>query len=653
MRAWLKKEIARAPAAWALALVVMASSAAYANSLRSGFHFDDTHSIVGNPYLRDAKYARQYLHRPDMFSALPGHNMYRPAILWTYFANYSTGGYDPLHWRLTAIALHTLTAVGVFLTFLALAARTAGRTDRPGTGGALVAALFFALHPVFSETVNYASARSSLLATMLVVWGFLAHLMAQERREKSAARLALWALSLLLFALALLAKEIAIVFPVLLVWATVVQRRGGYLALLPAFALVALYLYVRQQVLGSAVVDFAAREASRATADPGSGGARPIAWNLFTQARVVCAYLGLLAFPFGLCIHRYVRVSESIFEPQVLLGGAVIVALLVWAWRTRRTRPIASLGIVWFFLALAPTSTIIPLNQVMNEHRLYLPGVGIAMLVGTLFLDPHRRAWWAVPVTAALLCALTLRRNADWADPVRIWQSAVEVSPESGGAWNSLGAQLRRRGDLDGADAAFRRCLDLDPDSWDATFNLGTLYLERGRLSRADRDLVEAERWLDRSLEIRPNATRSRWFRAEVYYQMGRPQKAAATFRSLAGHSPRLYEMTRYPLARLALDRGDTVRARELYREALSRGADPVNAYLGMGRVAEREGNKQAAVLAASKAMELRPHSAAPHIFLARLFRGTPQGVRHLFEAERRGYRPTAAERRSILGDKS
>jgi len=650
MRAWLRNEIARAPAAWALVLVILASSAGYANSLRSGFHFDDLHHIVSNPYLRDAAYARQYLHRSDMFSALPGHHMYRPAVLWTFFANYSMGGYDPLHWRLTAIALHTLAAVGVFLTFLTLAARTSGRTDRPGTGGALVAALFFALHPAFTETVNYASARSSLLATVLVVWAFLAHLMAQERRARSVARTGLWALSLGLFALALLAKEIAIVFPVLLICATVIQRRGGYLAVLPALAVAALYLYARHHVLGSAVVDFAAREAARATADPGSGGARPIAWNLFTQARVVCAYLGLLVFPVGLCVHRHVRVSESILEPQVLLGGAVIVVLLVWAWRTRKTRPIASLGILWFFVALAPTSTIIPLNQVMNEHRLYLPGAGMAMLVGTLFLDPQKRAWWAVPATAAVLLGLTLHRNTDWADPVRLWRSAVEVSPKSGGAWNSLGAQLRLRGDLDGADAAYRKCLELVPQSWDATFNLGTLYLARGRLSKADRDLVEAERWLNRSLEIRSHAPRSRWFLAEVYYAMGRREKAESIYLALAGHGARLYEMTRYPLARIALDRGDTTRARELYHQALRRGTDPVNAHLGLGRVALDEGNKQAAVLAARSAMDARPHSYAPHLFLARLYRGSPQAAQHLFEAERRGYRPTADERISILG---
>ena len=650
MKRWLVSEVKRAPAAWALALVVLAAAASYANSLRGGFHYDDLHHIVGNPYLRDAKYAQQYLHRPDMFSALPGHNMYRPAVLWSFHLNYSTGGYDPLHWRLTAIALHTIAAVGVFLTFLALMGRFA--PGRPRIPGALVAALFFAVHPVFSETVNYASARSSLLATGCLLWAFWAHLKAGETGRRRATGVLLHLASLAWFTLALLSKEIAIVFPALLFWTAVLSRRG-YLAVLPAFAVALVFLYVRKTVLGTAVIDFAAREAARAAADHGSGGARPILWNLYTQARVICWYLFLLVAPVGLCIHRYVRVSETPFEVGVIGGGALIVALLVVAWRQRRERPLLSLGIVWFFTSLAPTSSIIPLNQVMNEHRMYLPGAGIAFALGSIWRSPARSyARWAVPVAALALMAFTIRRNHDWADPVRLWESAVAASPKSDGAWNSLGAQLRRAGRDDRAEDAFRAALKLNPQSWDATFNMGTLALARGRRSKADRDLEEARRWLERSLALRPGATRSRWFLAEVDFRAGRLDRAENAFAEMAGLTPRLHEMTRFALAKIALKRRQYDRARAYYEEALASGTDPVAARLGLGTIALEKGDRRAAEQAARQAMASRPHSAAPYMFLARMAPGTPRAIRCLFEAERRGYRPSAEERRSILGER-
>ncbi|MHC4973667.1 MAG: tetratricopeptide repeat protein [Planctomycetota bacterium] len=653
MRDWFLRELKRAPAAYAALLVLGVSFLAYGNTLDAGFHFDDEHHIVKNPYLRSAEYAEHYWHRPDYFSALPGHHMYRPLVLWTFALNYHWGGYEPLFWRLTAIALHGICAVGVLLTFLVVAGRWEQRPVRARYGGALVAALFFAVHPVFTETVAYASARSSLLAGTCLIWAFLAHQGAAQMRRQGAPRVACWAASLLLFGLALLAKEIAIVFPALLLWCAVLRRRG-YGAVIPSIALALLYLYVRQLTLGTAVVDFSARAEAMATADAGSGGARPIAWNLFTQARVVTAYLCLLGWPFGLCVDRHVRVSQTLFEPGVIAGGLIILGLLVTAWRVRRERPLVSLGIVWFLVALAPTSSILPLNQVMNEHRLYLPGLGVALAVAG-WVRPwltRRTARCGVIVATGLLAMLTWRRNEDWSDPVRLWESAVRVSPDSDRAWNALGVALRRRGDHEGARWALTRAFLLAPEAWSPSFNLGTLHLQHGRQAGDDEEIAEAKDWLEVSLMNRPGSERSRWYLAETLHAQGRVEQAESAFRNLAGLSPQLFELTRYPLARIALERGRFDRSERLYREALREGRDPVAAHLGLAEVALRRQQRPTAVREARDAMKARPHSPHPHVFLARLHQGTPLAMRHLFEAERRGYRPTPAERRSILNRK-
>jgi len=653
MKDWVLTEFRKAPRAWSVACIIAFAFLAYANSLDSGFHYDDAHHVVGNPFVHDGKYAAQYFHRPDMFSALPGHNMYRPVLMLSFNLNYQWGGYAPLYWRLTAIALHALVAVGVYLLVLSLSATLDQRAGGAGNGGALVAALVFAIHPLFTETVDYASARSSLLATGALVWALLAHRGAQNR-NRGVSRLALLVGSLLLFAAAFLTKEIALVYPILLLLIAWLERRG-WTAVLPALAVAALLLVVRKLVLGTAVIDFTAREVARATSDADSGGARPVLWNLFTQARVIVGYLLLFCVPYGLSIHRDVRVSDSLFEGGVIGGGLVILGLLVLAIRERARRPLLALGILWFFVCLAPTSTIIPLNQVMNEHRTYLPGVGLALLVafgwGRIAL-PYR-----VPVFAAVCLALvatTWQRNADWNDPVRIWATAAEVSPESAHVHNALGGQLRMRGDVDESERAFVDALRFDPESWEATFNLGTLALYRGRVAEDDDEktahFADAERWLERALALRPDTDRTVWFLAEIHLEQERFPEARLEFDRMARMSKRMFELTRYPLARMALEEGDEAAARAYFEEALETGVDPVAAMLGIADLEAKGERRAEAVAQARAAMAERPHDPRPHLFLARLFAGTRQAPRHLFEAERLGYRATAQDRATILG---
>ncbi|MEE8107411.1 MAG: tetratricopeptide repeat protein [Planctomycetota bacterium] len=647
---WVREEIARMPTLFAILALVAATAGAYANSLDNGFHFDDTHHIVANPYLRSLDNLDDYFTRPDMFSALPGHEMYRPILLATFALNYHMGGYDPLPWRLTALALHAICAVGVFLTIRVLISQLQRDSLGLATGVGFVAALFFALHPVFTETVNYASARSSLLATAFVIWAFLLHRWALDRRG-AAARLPLWIGSLALFLCALLSKEIAVVLPFVLLFAAFQEKRG-YWAVVPSFLVLVLYLhFVRGGLLGSAVMDFAAHErAATASATATTGGSRPILWNLYTQARVIPAYLSMFVLPIGFCADRYVRISDTLFDPGVWFGGTLVLALLYFAWRWRRTRPLTSLGLVWFFFCLAPTSSVIPLNVVMNEHRLYLPGLGVMLILADWLrtVDPQRVRVPAM-VGAVVLAGLTLSRNTDWRNSYRLWGSAVAVSPKSAGAWNSLGVELGVRGEDERAIDAYKRAVELDPASWQATFNLGTLHLRLGTKEENPGMLETAESWIARSLEIMPSSERSRWFRAEIWWQQGKHAAARAAMAEIASESPRAYELTRYPLARMAAEAGDLDEAHRCYEFLLRVGNDPVGAHLGLARLAYDAGNEEDGDKHVRAAMQARPHDASPHLFLARRYAGTRRATGHLFEAERRGYRASARERDEIL----
>ncbi len=647
---WWRTEIARAPRLFGAVLVMAVAAATYANTLDGGFHFDDGHHITENPYVRDAAFLDDFWTRPDLFSALPGHHMYRPVVMAAHTLNYRWGGYDPLAWRLTAIALHVIATLGVFLAIAAVSDRL--KSHRPLTG-ATVAALIFAAHPVLTESVNYASARSSLLATVGVVWALTLHF-AAEKRRRPWARLSLWALSLSSFAFALFSKEIACMYPVLLLWCCL-RTRSRLVPVLPTFLVLGLYLFTRDLLLGSAVVDFQARAAGVAQADPSTGAGRPVLWNLFTQARVILHYLWLVVWPSDLSVNRHVRVSSSAWDLDVIACGLTIIGLWVVAWRERVRFPRLSMGIVWFFMALAPTSSIVPLNQVMNEHRMYLPMVGIMLALAAGVSVVWRGRWrgWrmAVPIGAVVVALVVVshRRNRDWSTSEALWTAAVRVSPESGACWNALGTQQRLAGKYDRALASFQRSRKLDERAWAPRFNLGTLYLQRGHETKNEDDFVQAERWLHESLEVEPDSERSRWYLAETWNQMGRVAEAEAEWRALAGRNERLRVMTRFPLAGLLAERGDFAQAEALYREALESPRDPVSAYLGLAELADRQKQPEQALQWAREALRVRPHSPSPYVYLAHRHAGQPSAVRYLFEAERRGYRPTPRERSKIL----
>jgi len=296
---------------------------------------------------------------------------------------------------------------------------------------------------------------------------------------------------------------------------------------------------------------------------------------------------------------------------------------------------------------------VIPLNVLMNEHRLYLPGLGVAFAAGALAWPLLRRRRVALRLAVAgLLLAAAARtwvRSEDWSDPIRLWTAATEVAPRSHGAWNNLGVQIRdRTGDLERAEALFRRALVCNPRAWEVVFNLASLHYHRGRVQDDPEALVEAERWVRRSLELEPGSPRARWTLAEIVLEQGREDEARAMFDRLASEHPWFREMTHYVYARLALRDGRLDEARRRYEAALELARDPTPARLGLAETARRAGRPREAAREARTAMDGRPHDPRPYVFLAKMARG-PAAMGYLFQAQQRGYRPTPEERREIL----
>jgi tetratricopeptide (TPR) repeat protein len=398
------------------------------------------------------------------------------------------------------------------------------------------------------------------------------------------------------------------------------------------FVLFALYFFVlRPAVMGSAMEGVESRILTvSGPPDLLSGHGRSVIQNILTQSRVFWLYAGLVLFPKGLALDHQVAVSTSIGEPSVLLalaGLAVVVVLLVLA--ARRRPLIAFAGGVVFF-GLAPT-WVIPLNVVMNEHRLYLPGVGIAILLAwplAALLARRRAAGIALGAVIAVCWVLVITvRNLEWQDAESLWRSNVRAEPLSHRAHNQLGA-LRfeaaaryglSKGALpliDAAIAEYRIAADLYPRWYDARYNLGIAYHYRGRITGEDADFEKSIENLEAAIDRARLPARARYWLATTYGEWGKYDVAIRLLTEMADEdrserSGKRLTLYLFPLAQFLRDKGDAAAAERVYAEIVDATPEDPAGHFGRAKCLLDLGEKEAAAEAYRQALE-RGHRGTP-----------------------------------------
>lgn len=207
--------------------------------------------------------------------------------------------------------------------------------------------------------------------------------------------------------------------------------------------------------------------------------------RLLTEARIVVWYLSLVLWPAPsrLSIEHDVAVSTSFFHPWTTLPAIGLIALACWAVaHFRRRHPLASYGMLWFLVNLAIESTVVPLELIF-EHRLYLPSVGVAMIVVTglvnalrLLLhsysagDLRKMTVCVFAILGSCLTLLTFARNEAWQTGVSIYRDAAAKAPLNPRAHANLAAGLGREGHYEEAIKHAERAIDLGKPRFEAYF---------------------------------------------------------------------------------------------------------------------------------------------------------------------------------------
>ena len=519
----------------AAAGILLLGLLAYSNSFQGEFIFDDIEQLVVNPVIRDLGAflgPAGYRFHPNRFVAYV-----------TFALNHRLGGYDPIGWHVVNVAIHLVNALLVW-QLVRLAFRSprlrASALAPSAEAMAFASGATFVAHPLATQAVSYVVQRITSLATLFYLAAVVLYL-AWRLRPPGRGRVLLYAGMLACSLLAFRTKEIAFTLPVaiaLVEWAFLEGGPRRWLPILPVAAL-ALVIPLTLVEVGRPAGDVLA------SADTGTRVQSAISRGdyLKTQAVVVVRYLGLLVVPVGQVLDHDVAIRTTWLAPDVAASTLLLLALAaLGAWLAWRSRPggarppldpavrFVALGIAWFFVTLSVESSVIPIADVMNEHRVYLPSAGLlpgaVTAVAFLFLriDPlhvARNTALTGAIAGAVLGVATWNRNVVWRTEISLWNDVAEKSPRHWRALKNLSTNYFKKGRIPEAIAALRKHVEIFPDEPVSHMQLGVgLYVAH--------QPAEAEVELRKAVALDPNDPDMLFNLAFFLIEVGRRPEARA-----------------------------------------------------------------------------------------------------------------------------
>ena len=582
-------------------LALAAVIAVYAGHFRNAFHFDDVHTIENNGYIRELRNIPMFFRSARTFSAIPSHQSYRPLVTTTLAIDYRiAGGLNPIVFHATSFLLFAAQCVAMLFLLRRLLDRA--QPHRWNRWLALFAVSWYALHTAIAETVNYVIARSEIMSTLGSVLALLLFSGGGRARR--------WKLYLIPAAAAVLSKEQGAMAALLLFfyaglfecelslgqlmrprqWVTVLR------ATWPAIAMCGMLAVISVRLAATFV----------------SGGASRLSY-LLTQPFVLLHYALTFIFPLNLSADTDWKPITNPFDDRVLIGAVFIACALSAALvtsRRRETRPIA-FGIVWFFLALLPTSSIIPLAEVVNDHRMYFPFAGVviaaACILGRVMMrfeaSDAMRTWGKPAVVLGCMAILaahaygTHRRNLVWRTDESLWLDVTQKSPENGRGLMNYGLIQMQQAKWKIAEEYFERALQYAP-------YYSVLHVNMGILKDAMGKPEDAEHHFKLAQQYDPGDPVSYFYYARWLYSLHRGDDALAMVRRALELSPANLEAN--DLIRQILAERQELRART------AREIAPEH-WVNLSLLQFRKGDYEDAIESGRQALRLRPDYAAAY----------------------------------------
>lgn len=494
---------------------------AYANHFNNGFHFDDSHAIVTNTFIRDLKNIPAFFSDPKMFSSEPTHWGLRSLVTTTLAIDYWLGGgLYPFYFQLDTFIWHIALCILLYFVYKTLMRQSFEMQWVPYL--AFAAAAWYALHVVNGETLNYVISRSDVLSTFMIVLSFLIYINWPEKRK--------YFLYIIPAFLGVFAKETVLCLVITLFFYILLFEKGfsfGDLFKSKNFKTILLVIW---QILPLIVVVGVTQVYALTRIKSVPGISNPLIPYILTQSYVWVHYFLSFFLPLNLTADSDWGVIHNRFDDRIIVGCIFVVSLLITIIRTSKkaeTKPIA-FGLIWFSVALLPTS-LAPFAEVTNDHRMYFPFIGLMLSVVTyagLLIERYspifvNKKQYFSYLFVLLFCILGLnaygiyKRNKVWHDEESLWHDVSIKSPTNGRGLMNYGLALMDKGKYEQAEAEYKLAEKFVP-----TYSY--LYINEGVLYGAQQRNNEAEEKFKKAVSLEPNDFTSYTFYARFLLGIGR-----------------------------------------------------------------------------------------------------------------------------------
>lgn len=499
---------------------------AYSNHFNNGFQFDDEHTISNNYAIKELN-IKKFFTDGSTISNLPSNQSYRPYITTENALDYKLGN------GLNSKIFH----IHIFISFLLVCALLCVFVKKIldhinfsnyNQFWALLVCAIFGLLCANAETVNYIIQRAEIVAGLYILAGFVAFLQGGMWRRRY--------LYLLFPFIGFFAKEMAFVFsPLLLLYVLIFEENvdllhfyrpeefkkcwRAFIKILPSFILTVVFYVFYTKMLP----------------DTFSAGGTDKFKYLITQPMVMCHYLVTYFVPYNLSADTDWMVYNSLSDKRAVIGILIVFFLVYIALRASKNKEtrLFSFGLLWFFISLLPTSSFIAFAEVLNDHRCFIPylGLTISFVFGAKYLVEKYfpKAIKQKSTQSFLLVILILflgsnaygvrQRNKVWKNEETLWYDVTLKSPLNGRGLMNYGLTQMEKGKYDVAIDYFNRAKVLTP-------NYNLLFINIGIAKGATGKHQEAIDNFEKAISLAPNYMGSYTFYVSYLCRNGKYNEA-------------------------------------------------------------------------------------------------------------------------------